>query len=71
MVTKEKFQNMIFSLISMNIANLEFFGTHYYGVTIKNSKIKIENLCYGTKLNNKVCSDILRLFEWMLFIYKV
>lgn len=54
MVTEEKFQNMISSCISMNITNLEFFGTHYYGVTIKNSKIKIENLCYGNKLNNKV-----------------
>lgn len=54
MVSEEKFQNMISSCISMNITNLEFFGTHYYGVTIKNSKIKIENLCFGNKLNNKV-----------------
>lgn len=51
---RREISKYVSSLISMNITNLEFFGTHYYGVTIKNSKIKIKNLCYGNTLINKV-----------------
>lgn len=71
MVTKHKFQDMIFSF-NLNLKCRSWiFCTHYYDCAIKNSKIKIKNRCYSYKLKKGKFWYFQALLNSFIHIYKV